>query len=469
MSCRILFVGMIAVVALGACSDGSRGGPTVPEAPVRDSVFDGIAHWLQAEAKPFPTADPEGDLDDLEFLRGMIGNAHVVALGEATHGTREFSLMKHRIIRFLVERMGFNVFAIEATWPESNRVNDFVHTGEGDPAALLSGLYFWTWNTQEVLDMILWMRAHNLNPGSGPQVSFFGFDMQFPGMAIHNVLTYLSSVDPSAADVATARYACILPYANNPKGYFPATGRYGGKDAAYRDACREDLDAVRDSLLIHRSGYEAVSSAEEFARAEHSARLVQQYDDWQSHRIQNARDVSMAENAAWLLDQAGSQAKMVVWAHNGHVADDPMFLESASMGYYLRRKFGQDMVIAGFDFYQGDFRAVTLLAADQDGPVYGSVEQQSVGPPPVGSYEYYYHSAGYDRFVLDVRHRDPDAATTSWLTGPRLMRTVGAAFTPNNPDGYLYEVSVPSRYDLIVYFDSTAASIGLPYRPPSNW
>ena len=63
-------------------------------------------------------------------------------------GTREFFRMKHRIFRYLVEEMDFKTFAIEASWPEANRINHYLQTGEGDPARLLAGLYFWTWNTQ---------------------------------------------------------------------------------------------------------------------------------------------------------------------------------------------------------------------------------------------------------------------------------------------------------------------------------
>jgi len=85
---------------------------------------------------------PADNLDDLEPLRSLVGDARIVSLGEATHGTREFFLMKHRILRFLVERMGFTAFAIEATWPEANRLDRYVRTGDGDPAVLLSGLYF---------------------------------------------------------------------------------------------------------------------------------------------------------------------------------------------------------------------------------------------------------------------------------------------------------------------------------------
>ena len=56
------------------------------------------------------------------------------------------------------KEMGFTIFSIEANMPEAYAVNNYVLNGVGDPKQLLQGMYFWTWNTQEVLDMILWMR-----------------------------------------------------------------------------------------------------------------------------------------------------------------------------------------------------------------------------------------------------------------------------------------------------------------------
>ena len=129
-------------LAVTVCSDEIQAPPQEPIPP--DTVPSEIVSWLQNNAEPFATAQAGTGLADLMFLKDMVGAARVVALGEATHGTREFFLMKHRVLEFLVKEMDFNVFAIEATWPESNRVNEYVHTGEGDPEVLLSGLYFWT-------------------------------------------------------------------------------------------------------------------------------------------------------------------------------------------------------------------------------------------------------------------------------------------------------------------------------------
>jgi erythromycin esterase len=446
-----------------ACSEDLQGPTDQP--PAQDTVPVEIVNWLQANAVSFNTAQAGVDYADLMPLKEMVGDVRVVSLGEATHGTREFFLMKHRVLEFLVEEMDFSVFAIEATWPEANRINDYVHTGQGDPAVLLSGLYFWTWNTEEVLEMILWMREHNQNPGDAPIVSFLGFDMQFPGMAINNVRVFLLAVDPTAASFASERYDCMLPYANGPTGSSGSQERYAAQTTTYRDSCRAGLLEVYDFLVQHQAEYVAASSTQEFSKALRSARVVLQYEDMESVRTPGARDLYMAENTIWLLDQAGPDGKIVLWAHNGHVADNPTYGAAASMGHHLRSEYGDDMVIVGFDFYQGEFRAVTGLP----GGSYGSLQVHSVGVPPRFSYEYYFHSAGFERLMLDLRGVAMGTTATSWLAGPRKMRSIGSVFTPSNPAIYLYDVSLPSRYDLVIYFDDTRAAIGLPYQPPDVW
>ena len=117
----------------------------------------------------------------MQPLKKVVGDARIVSLGEATHGTREFFQLKHRMLEFLATQMGFTIFSIEANMPEAYRLNDYVLNGKGDPVKLIKGMYFWTWDTQEVLDMVLWMREFNKS-GKG-RVEFTGFDMQTPNVA----------------------------------------------------------------------------------------------------------------------------------------------------------------------------------------------------------------------------------------------------------------------------------------------
>src|SRR5205085_3617532 len=130
------------------------------------------AEWLKKHALPFDTEQAGTGFDDLRGLSAIVGNARIVSLGEATHGTHEFFAMKHRVLEYLVENLGFTVFAIEAALPECDAINDYVVDGAGDASTALAGQHFWTWNTDEVLDMIQWMRNYNLSRGSKPPVHF---------------------------------------------------------------------------------------------------------------------------------------------------------------------------------------------------------------------------------------------------------------------------------------------------------
>ena len=112
----------------------------------QQAQVDDVKKWLQANAIPLKGVEAGRGFEDLQPLKKLIGSARLVSLGEATHGTREFFQLKHRMLEFLATEMGFTIFSIEANMPEAYRLNEYVLTGKGDPKQLLKGMYFWTWN-----------------------------------------------------------------------------------------------------------------------------------------------------------------------------------------------------------------------------------------------------------------------------------------------------------------------------------
>jgi erythromycin esterase-like protein len=185
-----------------------------------------VVDWIRSQAIRIDTPEAGHGFADLQPLKNVIGDVRIVALGEATHGTREFFQLKHRLVEFLAAEMGFTIFSIEANMPEAYRLNDYVLHGRGDPKQLLKGLYFWTWDTQEVLDMILWMRQFN-ESGKG-RLEFTGFDMQTPTVAMEIVREFVAKVDPEYAAVvrqAAGEVARLDP--QSAAGNFAvATGRF---------------------------------------------------------------------------------------------------------------------------------------------------------------------------------------------------------------------------------------------------
>lgn len=194
-----------------------------------------VTDWIRANAVVLTTPEAGHGFQDLQPLKKMIGDARIASLGEATHGSREFFQMKHRMMEFLATEMGFTIFSIEANMPEAYRVNDYVVNGTGDPAQLLRGMYFWTWDTEEVLDMIKWMRTFNQS-GRG-HVEFTGFDMQTPTVAaqiVHEFAVrydsgYAARVTEATTQAATATAAPAGPNFGVATGTFPRTVAAGHK------------------------------------------------------------------------------------------------------------------------------------------------------------------------------------------------------------------------------------------------
>jgi len=198
--------------------------------------------WIRTHGVPFATDDPTHDLADLEPLRAIVGDARIVALGECTHGTREVFRMKHRIVRFLAEEMGFTVFSIEANLPQAYAVGDWVDGGGGTAEEAVAGMIFWTWNTEEVVDMVRWMRSFRQSGRGG--IAFTGFDMQFPKVPARNVVEFLEPIEPSRAEEVRRTYDRLLE-ARQAAAFGVVTWTFPvedavGKEVRYRGWIRTD-------------------------------------------------------------------------------------------------------------------------------------------------------------------------------------------------------------------------------------
>ena len=160
------------------------------------------AEWINNNCIPLNYVIAGNGFADLQPLKSLIGDARIVSLGECTHGSSEVFSMKHRMLEYLVKEKGFTIFSIEANMPEAYALNEYIIDGKGNPRKLLAGMYFWTWNTQEVLDMIEWMKKYNETATN--KISFTGFDMQFPDVSIKILRDYLTIKNPGSFDFTRA-------------------------------------------------------------------------------------------------------------------------------------------------------------------------------------------------------------------------------------------------------------------------
>lgn len=408
--------------------------------------------WLKSQIVPLATTDPTAPVDDLRPLLAMIGSAHIVGLGEGTHGTREFFLMKHRILELLVREAGFRYFAIEGVSTTADDINDYVLTGRGDPRALLTTLDAWAWNAQEVLDLIEWMRAWNLHAPVSDRVQFFGFDMRQASWAINRIIEFIDRHDPQQFTFVDQHIRCLGPYIDGVD--MPSGSTYYRLAADARAACARDIAAVHAMIRDRRAQYTAATSPVEFERLLHNARIVQQ---WEAAASKAAvfdsafveRDRAMAENIGWIRDQGGPDAKVVVWAHNGHINTIEY-----RMGRFIRDRFGTDYVTLGFLFGTGTFNAQV-----------NGVRPQAIGAPafPAGSLESVFHGTGVSIALFDTHRIRAAGAVAAPLAGPIAMRHIGLVY--GNVNGRWFPTRYfPDEFDMLIYLSTTTASRLLPSR-----
>ncbi len=413
-------------------------------------AVDSVKGWLASHAIRLRTVVAHNGFDDMQPIKKIIGKAHVVELGEATHGTREFFQLKHRMLEFLVTEMGFTVFGIEASMPEAYAVNNYLLTGKGDPARALNGLYFWTWNTEEVLDMIQWMRQYNADPTHVKKVKFYGFDMQSAPLAVRRTLAYLQKVDPAQAIAAEKPLA---PFANpiTDNDYNTATG-----EAETAAKAKVAISTVLARFDTRKREYVRQTSAAEWAIARQHASIVAQKLEFRTgagsiglDRAGVVRDSSMAANIRWILDHEGPGTKMVVWAHNLHVAMQP-----GLMGGHLHQALGAEMVAFGFAFNQGGFQSVELPFPSPTG-----LRQFSVGPSPAGSVDATLAAAGLQIAAIDLRSLPRDGAVAKWFGAPRQTHgPIGSMYSEQSAAFFFTSPVMPSIYDALLFVEKTTAA-----------
>lgn len=393
--------------------------------------------WVRSEAIPFETTDPKHSLRDLRPITEIVSNARIVGLGEGTHGTREFFQMKHRLTELLAKESGFTVFAIEANMPEARRVNRYIQTGRGDPREAIDGLYFWTWDTEEVLAMVEWMRRYN---ASGKRrIAFWGFDMQEPTVAMDSVQHFVERYGTSAyADSLAATYAEI-------ERAHETRGRGAGRSSrAAFVAWHREARCVVSHLKQRRTAYrQAGADSAAVAWAVQNARVVRQVAATYLPD-EPSRDESMARNVEWIMSHTPPGAKAVLWAHNGHVNEAK---KEGSMGYHLSKSYGEDYLAFGFAFHEGRY---TAIGDEGLGPYRAT-------PSEPGSVEHVFYRTGLERFVLDLRESECGSAVSGWLREKILHRRVGAVSQP-----WAFLPAIPAdAYDAMVYVEKSTPSRGL--------
>ena len=220
--------------------------------------------------------------DEYDCLFEMIGDARLVLLGEATHGTHEFYRERAQITKRLIVEKGFSAVAVEADWPDAYRVNRYVRgqgtdTDADDALAGFKRFPTWMWRNTEVLEFVNWLRAYNDKTRAEMRAGFYGLDLYSLYGSMAAVLSYLDKIDSAAAKRARYRYSCFDQFGENTQAYGYAAS-FGLTESCEREVVNQLHELQRRATdYASRDGRVA---ADDFFFAEQNARLVKDAEQY---------------------------------------------------------------------------------------------------------------------------------------------------------------------------------------------
>ena len=387
-------------------------------------------------------------------LMQRIGDARVVLIGEASHGTSEFYRLRERITRRLIEDKGFTIVAAEADWPDAARIDHYVRHRDASPSdwSAFSRFPTWMWRNQEVREFVDWLHEYNKPLKISQRAGFYGLDLYSLYNSVRAVIGYLEDVDPDLAEIARWRYGCLSPWEADPAAY-----GHAALTGTYRD-CEQDVALMLKDLYQKRQDYVHADGAR-FLDASQNAMLVANAERYYrimyygSRASWNLRDTHMFDTLNRVLEAHGSESKAVVWAHNSHIGDASATEMSArgehNIGQLCRRAFGDQSYRIGF----GTDHGTVAAASNWDAPM----EIKQVRPAHAQSYERLFHLTEQPGLILPLRHNQ-NLEVIGELAQPRLERAIGVIYRPETElASHYFEAVLPRQFDDYVWVDDSTA------------
>ena len=378
-----------------------------------------LTNWASKNSQKIETLELTENQDDLNLLKQIVGEAEVVCLGESRHDIHEQFQLKQRFIKYLVEEMNFTTFVLEASFPYSNKINDYILNGNGNIDELMSNMPGWfLWDNQEMKNVLIWIREFNSKQKDENKVTFYGIDIVAPNNALEQIFDYLQEVDDTYyTQIQNTNFARNIIEDNQWQTTFQ---RYTELSQDEKQILITNYNELYQHIEQNETKYIANSSESEYdwtLKLSYSAREANNmFTETDRIKMGLIRDNAMSNNSLWIKER---NEKIIIWAHNVHIAKSEftmnMFPDNPikGMGYILNKELKGKMVSIGASFNQGEFQNENItFEPAQENSIDGTLAKLKT--------EY---------FLLDLKGKSESAEVKKWLNSKNLIRAQGFEMT----------------------------------------
>jgi erythromycin esterase len=394
------------------------------------------------------------EITDLDPLFNKIGDANVVMLGEASHGTHEYYTWRTYISKRLISEKKFSFIAVEGDWPDCYEVNRFVKNYPGTGRTIRDVLQSydrwptWMWANWEIAALAEWMKNFNEEQKEGNKIGFYGLDVYSLWESMEAILSYLKKTDPASVDIALEAYKCFEPHKGDEGQGYARSLQF------VPNTCEEEVTVLLKQIRERSRHYD--TDPENIFNVEQNALITVNAEHYYRSMLRggshswNVRDTHMNETLERLMQLHGPGAKAIVWEHNTHIGDaratDMAQEGMINIGELARNNKNYKVFLTGFGSYEG-----TVIAGKKWG---AKMEEMEVPEARLGSWEYCLHQAGDDDKLLIMDDFNNTYIAKNFLG----HRAIGVVYNPvyEKYGNYVRSI-IPQRYDAFIYLDKTKA------------
>ncbi len=268
-----------------------------------------------------------------QSLIEKVKHKRIVLVGELNHGSKENFKVRNDLIQSLHERAGFDVILFEAGLGEVHVV-DLLKTklsSEVKTYSLMS-----QWQNKAFSDLFSYAQSENMAVG--------GFDIQrgFGGF-----------FDGIFEEACRKHGIDSMAYQNLEKEFVNQKKILANSNSEYEEVYPE----ANRLLTSYQAIYEVLEAANPSTTQAHFVlKTIENRIDYLTYMLAfandknwskrwAARDLGMAKNVKWLLDDVFKDEKVIIVAHNFHIAKHNE--QEEVMGEYLKEDFDTEMYSIG--------------------------------------------------------------------------------------------------------------------------
>lgn len=376
---------------------------------------------------------------DLRFLDEYIKDKYIIGLGEATHGTKEFQNIRTRIISYLVENLGFRTIVLEESFAYCLRLNSYILNGGGTAEeAVNEGLCFpWVFKTEETLELVKWLREHNIKANEEDKVRFYGMDVQGPEKLIEAIDSYIKKAD-------FENYSII-------KKYLGLCETKVNKNNC--EILKKNIKEIEQFFIENKINYIKKSSAREYSEIYQCIEVYNKWIEYGEEKPFNIRDKAMYENTKWVIENEKkyNEGKVIVIAHNDHIGKEIFHNEEDAipMGYLLEQEYKDKYYTICTEFSRGLFYSWDIETYElKIYEVNNSVEQDLAAR--------IFEATDVPMFYLDFKtSASKSLSFEKFVSNVNTYRALGAVYDEKDKDWGLTEMIIGHAHDAIIYIRDT--------------